>query len=367
MVLRDHTTLRTMIVGSLPRPSWLAEPGQVFTSWRLEGTSLAEGQDDAVVLAVGDQHEAGLDIVTDGEQRRRHYIWGFCDGLTGFDFSRLVGIPTRGGRYRTLTPAPRLSGRVRRPHPVMVDAVRFVKRHTTKPVKVSLPGPMTITDSVADEYYRNRRTLAFELARVLNDEAIELAEAGCDIVQFDEPCFNIYLDEVDEWGIQALEEAVRGVRATTAVHICYGYGIPVVLAWKKKNTDWTHYHHTLPLLQTSTIDQISVECAASGVDPAVLALARGKDVMVGVIDVGTEEVETSEVVAARIRTALGYVASEHLYPCTDCGLMPRSRNAARAKMRALADGARIVRAELAATTSFSPSGAARRPAPRGGD
>jgi 5-methyltetrahydropteroyltriglutamate--homocysteine methyltransferase len=339
--------LKTMIVGSLPRPAWLANPGEVFTSWRLDGPALAEGQDDAVRLAVADQQQAGLDVVTDGEQRRRHYVWGFCEGLSGIDFSRLVDITARGGRYSTKTPAPRVTGPVRRSNPVMLDALRFLKRHSTQPIKVNLPGPVTIADSVADEHYGNRRTLAFELAKVLNDEAIELADAGCDIVQFDEPCFNIYLEEVEAWGMHALEEAARGVQATTAVHICYGYGIPAVLAWKKVNTDWTHYHHTLPLLQSSAIDQISVECAASGVDPAVLALARGKDLMVGVIDVGTEEVETPEVVAARIRTALEYVAPEHLYPCTDCGLMPRSREAARGKMRALARGAQIVRAELA--------------------
>jgi 5-methyltetrahydropteroyltriglutamate--homocysteine methyltransferase len=353
--------LPSTIVGSLPRPSWLATPGEVFTSWRLDGPQLAEGQDDAVVLAVADQHDAGLDILTDGEQRRRHYIWGFCEGLTGFDFRRLVKISSRAGRYRAQTPAPRVTAPVRRPRPVTLNALRFLKARTNRPVKVNLPGPMTITDSVADECYGSRRRLAFELAKVLNDEAIELAEAGCDIVQFDEPCFNIYLDEVEEWGIAALEEAARGVRAgefagaggaggaggsRTAVHICYGYGIPAVLAWKHTNTDWTHYHRTLPLLEDSNIDQISVECAASGVDPSVLGLAPSKDLMVGVIDVGSEDVETAEDVAGRIRIALRYVSPERLYSCTDCGLMPRSRRSARGKMQALVEGANIVRADL---------------------
>lgn len=340
--------LQTMIVGSLPRPTWLAPPHQMYLSWRLEGESLKEGQDDAVLLALADQQEAGLDIFTDGEQRRRHYIWGFCEGLTGIDFSRLVKIQTRGGRYKTLVAAARVTGPVRRPQAVLLDALRFLKRHTTHPVKMTLPGPMTTTDTLADEYYGNRRTLALELAKVLNEEALELAENGCDIVQFDEPCFNIYLDEVEEWGIRALEEAAKGVQAKTAVHICYGYGVPQVLQWKTQNTDWSHYNRTLPLLRTSAIDQISVECAASGVDPAVLGLARGKDVMVGVIDVGTEDVETAETVAARIRTALQYVSPEHLYPCTDCGMVPRSRAAARGKMKALADGAWIVRTALLA-------------------
>jgi 5-methyltetrahydropteroyltriglutamate--homocysteine methyltransferase len=205
---------------------------------------------------------------------------------------------------------------------------------------------MTTTDTLADEYYGNRRTLATELAKLLNEEALELAENGCDIVQFDEPCFNIYLDEVEEWGIRTLEGAAKGIRAKTAVHICYGYGVPAVLQWKTKNTDWSHYWRTLPLLRTSAINMISVECAASGVDPAVLAQAKGKDLMVGVINVGTEEVETPETVAARIRTAMQHVDPDHLYPCTDCGMIPRSRTAARGKMKALADGAWIVRTEL---------------------
>jgi 5-methyltetrahydropteroyltriglutamate--homocysteine methyltransferase len=338
--------LQTMIVGSLPRPTWLVPPGEMYVNWKLEGETLKEGQDDAVLLALTDQEDAGLQIVTDGEQRRRHYIWGFCQGLTGLDFEHLVKIQTRGGRYGSLVAAARVTGPVRRPRPIMTDALRFLKRHTTKPVKVTLPGPMTTADTLADEYYGNRRTLAMELAKLLNEEALELAENGCNIVQFDEPCFNIYLDEVEEWGIRALEEAARGVRAKTAVHICYGYGVPVVLQWKTKNTDWSHYWRTLPLLRTSSIHMISVECAASGVDPAVLAEARGKDLMVGVIDVGTEEVEASETVARRIRTAMQYVEPAHLYPCTDCGMIPRSRAAARGKMKALTDGAWIVRSEL---------------------
>ncbi len=338
--------LQTMIVGSLPRPTWLVPPNAMYVSWKLQDDTLREGQDDAVLLALADQEATGLNIVTDGEQRRRHYIWGFVEGLTGLDFSRLVEIETRGNRYGIKVRAARVVEQLRRPRSVLVEALRFMKQHTTKPVKVTLPGPMTIADTVADEYYGDRRKLAGELARLVNEEACELVENGCDVVQFDEPCFNIYLDAVEEWGIQALEQCVQGVQAKTAVHICYGYGIPAVVEWKSKNTDWGHYARTLPLLRTSTIDMISVECAASGVDPAVLAEAKGKDLMVGVIDVGTEEVETRETVAARIRTALQYVTPEHLYPCTDCGMIPRSRTAARGKMQALADGAWLVRAEL---------------------
>lgn len=335
-----------MITGSLPRPTWLVPPGQLYVQWQLDGTTLAEGQDDAVLLALCDQHEAGLDIVTDGEQRRRHYIWGFLEGLEGIDFERLAKIPMRGGRYNQMVDAARVIGPLRRRGSLMRNDVLFLKRHTSKPIKVTLPGPMTAADTLADEYFRDRRTLAGEIARVLNEEAHELAEAGADIVQFDEPCFNIYLDELEAWGVRTLEEAARGVRAKTAVHICYGYGTERVVKWKRDNTDWSHYWRSLPLLRASTIDMISVECAASGVDPAVLALAKGKDLMVGVIDVGTEAIESAEQVATRIRTALEYVPPEHLYPTTDCGLLPRSRTAARGKMRALAAGAALVRTAL---------------------
>ncbi len=339
--------LKTMIVGSLPRPTWLAPSGQMYLHWNIEEAKLQEAQDDAVTLVIADQEEAGLDILTDGEQRRRHYISGFTDELDGIDASRLVKITTRGGRYgQSLVDAARVVGPVRRRGSIMRDAVRFLKTHTNKPIKVTLPGPMTTTDTLADEFYGSRAKLAAALAGQLNEEALELTEAGADIIQFDEPCFNIYLDEVEEWGIRMLEEAAKGVRAKTAVHICYGYGVPIVLNWKTKNTDWSHYHRTLPLLRTSAINMISIECAASGVDPAVVAAAKGKDVMVGVIDVGTEEVETPETVAARIRRLLPYIEPDHLYPCTDCGMIPRSRAAARGKMNALAAGAWLVRSEL---------------------
>jgi len=340
--------LKTMITGSLPRPTWLAPQNRISSvSLRLAADTLPEGQDDAVRLAVLDQHEAGMDIVTDGEQRRRHYIWGLTEELSGIDFSRMVKKETRGGRYKTRIDVARVTGPIRRPRSIFLDALRFLKQHTTQPVKVTLPGPMTTADTLADEYYGEPRRLAADLAAILNDEAHELAENGCDLIQFDEPCFNIYPDAVEEWGIPTLEAAAKGVRAKTAVHICYGYGVPQVLAWKTSNTDWHHYQRTLPLLRTSTINMISVECAASGVDPFVLQLAQGKDLMVGVIDVGTEEVETPTTVADRIRAALPYVAPDKLYPCTDCGMIPRSREAARGKMKALADGARIVRTELA--------------------
>lgn len=342
--------LKTTIAGSLPKPAWLADSSvQLFAPWMVPPDRLREAQDDAVRLALADQEEAGIDIVTDGEQRRRHYIWGFLEGLTGTDTKTLGRKQTRAGRYAKEQEVARIVGEVTRPRPVMVEALAFAKAQTRRPVKVTLPGPMTIVDSVLDVYYRgDERTLAMRFAALLNAEARDLAAGGADVLQLDEPCFNIYLDKVQAWGIEALERAIEGVSCATAIHICYSYGIPRVLAWKKQNVEWEQYAVTLPLLARTGINQVSVECAASGVDVAMLAEARGKDVLLGVIDVGTEEVESPELVATRIRKALPYVAPERLFPCTDCGLVPRSRQAARGKLKALAEGARLVRRELEA-------------------
>src|SRR5688572_21241257 len=219
--------LEPSIVGSLPKPAWLAQPGVLWAPWRLAGAELREAQDDAVRMAILEQEEAGLAVVTDGELRRRHYIWGFLDGLTGIDTVNLARKRTRGGRYAESSDVARVVGPVRREAPVFRDACRFARALTRRPLKVTLPGPMTIADSVADEHYQtDRKTLAMRFAAILNGEARDLVEAGADVVQFDEPCFNVYLDEVAEWGIEALEQCMDGVAARKAVHICYGYGTP---------------------------------------------------------------------------------------------------------------------------------------------
>ena len=346
---RDAAMLKTTIAGSLPKPAWLADPSaQLFAPWMVPTERLREAQDDAVRLALIDQEDADIDIVTDGEQRRRHYIWGFLEGLTGTDTERLGRKRTRGARYATEQDVARVVGELTRPRPIMVDALAYTKAHTRRPVKVTLPGPMTIVDTTLDEHYRgDEEAMAMRIATLLNAEARDLAAAGADVIQFDEPCFNIYLDKVKAWGIRALETVIAGVTCTTAIHICYSYGIPRVLAWKRQNTEWGQYGVTLPLLSETKIDQISVECAASGVDVAVLAGARGKDILLGVIDVGTEDVESPALVAARIEKALAYVSPERLFPCTDCGMVPRTRAAARGKLRALVEGARLVRGAAA--------------------
>jgi 5-methyltetrahydropteroyltriglutamate--homocysteine methyltransferase len=346
-MVANSEPLQTVIVGSLPKPGWLASANGLFAPWRVLEQFLGEAQDDAVRLALDGQHEAGLDIVTDGEQRRRHYIWGFLEGLSGIDMERLGQKRARGGRYSDSTSVARIEGAVEWSKPVLADGIEFTRRHTDRPLKVTLPGPMTIVDSTLDEHYGwNEAQLAMHFADIVNREARALADAGVDIIQFDEPTFNIYVDEVKDWGMEALERAADGITVKTAVHICYGYGVPGVLQWKNQNTEWSHYEATLPLLAASSIDMVSVELAASGVDPAVLAGAAGMDVMAGVIDVGTEEAESPETVAERIERLLPYVPADRLYPSTDCGMVPRSREASQAKMHALVAGAELARSRI---------------------
>lgn len=341
--------VRSSIAGSLPKPEWLSDPAQLRAHWRQEGSALAEGQDDAVSLWLNAQDDAGIDIVTDGEQRRRHYIWGFIESLGKVDFENPAMKNARGQRYTAETAAPRVLEEWSWSEPVLLEALRFAKARTNRQVKVTLPGPMTVADSVFDEVGgRSDADFAAAYADLLNKEARALSAAGADVIQIDEPCFNIYTDEVKDWGLETLERAFEGVTAKRAVHICYGYGTEVVLNWKNANQDWSHYNATLPLIANSSIDQISVECAGSGVDLSVLDCLADKEVMVGVIDVGTEEVESAEVVADRIRHAMEHVSAEHLIACTDCGMVPRSRQSATGKLNALAAGTALVNRELGA-------------------
>lgn len=342
--------IRTTIAGSLPKPTWAAEPNTLYAPWRFDGPKLHEAQDDAVSLWLAEQDHAGIDIVCDGEQRRRHYVWGFLEGLTGVDTENLGQKASRGQRYVEVTPVARIVDEMTWQGPVFVDALAYVKARTTKPVKVTLPGPMTTADSVLDEYGgRSDVDFAMAYAEIANREARALADAGADVIQFDEPCFNIYIDQVGDWGIEALEKAFDGVSATRAVHICYGYGIDIVRKWKERNTEWPHYFATLPHVAKSSVDQVSIEAAAAGIDLACLEPLAGKDVMVGVINVSTDEVETPEQVAERLRAALNYVGPDKLIGCTDCGMVPLSRDVARGKLHALTAGARLVNAELAAS------------------
>ena len=336
--------LRTTIAGSLPKPAWLAPPRQLWAPWLLEGDALAEGKRDAVRLALREQERAGIDIVTDGEQTRRHFVTGYLEHLQGVDFEHKVSMRIR-NRYDA--DVPQVVGPVSLPRPVHADEVRFLRSETASPVKFTLPGPMTMVDTLHDAHYRSRERLAMAFASILNSEARELEAAGADVVQFDEPAFNVYFDEVRDWGIAALMKAREGLKCRTAVHICYGYGIKANIDWKATlGSEWRQYEQIFPLLAQSAIDQVSLECANSRVPIELLALLRGKDVLVGAIDVATDRIESPEQVAGTIRAALKHVAPENLYPCTNCGMVPLTREVAEGKLNALAAGAAIVRREL---------------------
>jgi len=336
--------LRTTIAGSLPKPAWLAEPLALWAPWKLDGDALALAKRDAVRLVLFDQEHAGIDIVTDGEQTRRHFVTTFLEGLEGVDFANKKTVRIR-NRYDA--DVPMVVGPVARRHPIYVDDARFLRAETERKVKYTLPGPMTMVDTLYDGHYKSREKLAWAFAEILNDEAREIEAAGVDVIQFDEPAFNVYFDEVRDWGVAALERAAQGLRCTTAVHICYGYGIKANNEWKKTlGSEWRQYEQTFPLLANSRIAQVSLECANSHVPIDLVGLLTGKDVLVGAIDVASDVVETPEDVARTIRAALRFVPAERLYPCTNCGMVPLSRDVARAKLGALAAGAALVREEL---------------------
>jgi 5-methyltetrahydropteroyltriglutamate--homocysteine methyltransferase len=339
--------LQTTIAGSLPKPAWLAQPDQLWAPWLAQGEALVEAKRDATRLAVHDQERAGIDIVTDGEQSRRHFVTGYLEHLKGIDFEHLVTMRIR-QRYEAKV--PQVVGPVRRPRPVHSDDVRLLRAQTDRPIKYTLPGPMTIVDTLHDAHYGDRIKLAMRFAAILNKEARELQALGIDVIQFDEPAFNVYMEDVRSWGIEALERAADGLKCKTAVHICYGYGIKANIDWKKTlGAQWRQYEKTFPVLARSRIDQVSLECHNSKVPLELIGLLKGKDVMVGAIDVATTRIEKPEEVARTIRAALRFVAPHKLYPCTNCGMVPLPRAVALKKLEALAAGAAIVRGELAKT------------------
>lgn len=334
----------TTLAGSLPKPAWLAEPLTLWAPWRLEGALLAEGKRDAVRLALRMQEDAGLDIVSDGEQTRRHFVNGYMEHLEGIDFANLKTVRIR-NRYDA--DVPRVVGEVARRRPVHSADVKFLRAATRKAIKFTLPGPMTMVDTLYDEHYGSREKLAMAFAAILNEEARELSALGVDVVQFDEPAFNVYFDEVRDWGVAALERARAGVKSKVAVHICYGYGIEANIKWKQSlGSEWRQYEQTFPLLAKSSLDQVSLECANSHVPIELIGLLQGKDVLVGAIDVATDRIETPEEVANVIRAAIKHVPKERIFPCTNCGMVPLARDVAAGKLAALAAGAELVRKEM---------------------
>jgi 5-methyltetrahydropteroyltriglutamate--homocysteine methyltransferase len=332
----------TTIAGSLPKPSWLAEPDKLWPQWRLAGADLAAGKLDATLLALKLQEDAGIDIVSDGEQSRQHFVHGFLEFVDGIDFGKKVEMGIRNNRYKAMVPtvtgALKLSGRVHGAE------ARFARAHTARKLKITMPGPMTIIDTIADAHYGDRVKMAFAFADLLNQEARALEADGVDVIQFDEPAFNVYMKEVSTWGVEALHRAIDGLKCRTAVHICYGYGIKANVDWKATlGGEWRQYEETFPALAASRLTEVSLECIHAKVPIELLSLLKGKDVQIGVIDVASDAVETPEQVAAAIEAALKHVPQERIIAGTNCGMAPMRRDIAAAKLVVLGQGAALAR------------------------
>jgi 5-methyltetrahydropteroyltriglutamate--homocysteine methyltransferase len=335
----------TTIAGSMPKPEWLAEPNKLWAPWKSQGDELARAKRDATVLAVKIQEDAGIDIVTEGEQARQHFVHGFLEKVEGIDFAHKVEMGIRKERYKAMVPqvvAPlKLRGRVH------ADEARVARSHTTRKLKFTMPGPMTIIDTIADQYYGDRVKMAFAFAELLNEEARALQADGVDLIQFDEPAFNVYMDEVNDWGIKALERAAEGLTCATGVHICYGYGIKANTDWKETlGNEWRQYELIFPTIAKSRIQQVAIECRNSKVPLDLLSLLKGKKVQAGVIDVASDTVESADDVVAVIEAVSKFVAKEDIIPTTNCGMAPMRRDIAEAKLMALGAGAKLARQKL---------------------
>ena len=353
----------TTVAGSLPKPAWLAEPEKLWAPWRLEGKGLFEGQRDAALTWIKIQEDAGIDIVSDGEQFRKHFVHGFLEEIEGIDWDRMTTMGIRDNRYDAQVPT--VTSEIMRKKSVHIDGVKACRPHAKGQLKFTLPGPMTICDTIADAHYGSRPKMAMAFAKLLNDEAKELEALGVDVIQFDEPAFNAFMDQVPIWGVDALHAAIDGLKCKTAVHICYGYGIKQNIDWKDTLGDeWRQYEQFFPALNASRIDQVSLECADSKVPLSVLGLLPDKEVLVGAINVATEEIETPEKVASTLRAAMEFalaaimealdvaamefVDPERIVACTNCGMAPLSRHVAEGKLAALGAGAALLRKELGA-------------------
>jgi 5-methyltetrahydropteroyltriglutamate--homocysteine methyltransferase len=344
--------IQTTIAGSLPKPSWLAEPEKLWPRWRLEGEELESAKRDATLLWLKEEEDAGIDIVTDGEQSRIHFVHGFLERVDGIDWSKKTKMGIRDNRY--VVDVPTVTSAVRRRGPVHSEDMKLARAHTKRKLKIELPGPMTICDTIADAHYGRRADMAMAFAKLLNEEARELAALGVDVVQLDEPAFNVFMKDVKEWGIAALDESIKGLSCKTAVHICYGYGIDANIKWKQTlGSEWRQYEEIFPAINASRIDMVSLECAGSKVPMSLISLLKDKEILVGAVDVATNTVETPEAVAAVLKSAIKYADSERIYGCSNCGLAPLPRAVAVGKLNALAAGAALLRRELGITDSPS--------------
>jgi 5-methyltetrahydropteroyltriglutamate--homocysteine methyltransferase len=335
----------TTIAGSLPKPAWLAAPNQLWPPWRLAGEELATGIDDATLIAIKLQEDAGIDIVCDGEQSRQHFVHGFLKTVEGIDFDKRVEMGIRNDRYKAMCPT--VVGDLRLRSRVHAREARLARAHTRRQLKFTLPGPMTIVDTIADAHYGDRVKMAMAFATLLNEEARGLAVDGVDVIQFDEPAFNVYMDAAADWGIEALHRAMEGVDCISVVHICYGYGITANIEWKAGlGAEWRQYEKFFPALARSRIDQVSIECINSHVPMSILELLDGKDVQIGVIDVATDKIETPEEVAAVIGQVMKHVPKQKIIPGTNCGMAPMHRDIAEKKLVALGRGAALARQQF---------------------
>lgn len=337
--------IKTTVAGSLPKPSWLAEPEMIWAPWRLQGEELVEGQRDAALAWIKTQEDAHIDIVSDGEQFRKHFVHGFLESIDGIDWEKMTAMGIRDGRYEAQVPT--VTSRLSRKGSVHAAGVKFCREHTDHELKFTLPGPMTICDTVADKHYGRRPDMAMAFAELLNDEAKELEALGVDVIQFDEPAFNAFMSDVREWGVDTLNRALDGLKCKTAVHICYGYGIQENIDWKESlGGEWRQYEEFLPSLNASNVDQVSLECAGSNVPFEVIALLKDKEVLVGAIDVATNNIETPEMVADTLRRASKFVDPDRMIACTNCGMAPLPRKVAEGKLKALGAGVELLRKEL---------------------
>jgi 5-methyltetrahydropteroyltriglutamate--homocysteine methyltransferase len=333
------------IAGSLPRPDWLAEPEKLKGGWKLSGQALEDGKRRAAAEWIRHQEEAGIDTVTDGEVFRIHFVHGFLEKIRGIDWQKKTLMGIRDNRYQLEVPT--VTGALSRPAPVHLDEVKFTRAQTKKRLKFTLPGPMTICDTIADAHYGSRPKMAMAFAEILNAEARDLEKAGVDVIQFDEPAFNVFMQDVKDWGIEALRKAIEGLQCTTAVHICYGYGIKENIDWKKTlGSEWRQYEEIFPALNASRVQQVSLECAGSRVPLSLLGLLKDKQLMVGAIQVTPDHVETPEEVVATLKAAMQYVNKERILPCTNCGMTPIPYDVALGKLRALGAGAALARKVL---------------------
>ena len=330
------------VAGSLPKPSWLAEPNKLWPQWRLQGDELAAAKLDATLLAIKWQEDAGIDIVCDGEMSRQHFVHGFLEFVDGIDFAHKVEMGIRADRYKAMVPVVR--GELRLKGRVHQTEARFARAHTRHKLKITMPGPMTISDTIADAHYGDKIRMAMAFADLLNQEARALEKDGVDVIQFDEPAFNVFMSEVSGWGIEALHRAIDGLKCTTAVHICYGYGIKANIDWKNSlGNEWRQYEEIFPVLAKCRIGQVSVECINSHVPLKLLSLLEGKDVLIGVIDVASDKVETLQQVEQVIAEVMKFVPKQKIVACTNCGMAPMRRDIAEAKLIALGKGVALAR------------------------